>query len=166
MKQNEEIEKIYNNYSKQIYNFIYGMSHNKDVSEEILQETFYIAIKNIEKFRGECKVNVWLCQIAKRLFYKYAKLNNNNISFENVTNIETQFNAIEDKDWDKEYLYNKILKLDLLSKQIVILRIYSELTFKEIAQILGKTETYVRVNFYRIKEKMKEDINNEKKTTM
>ena len=81
-------------------------------------------------------------------------------------NIETQFNAIEDKDWDKEYLYNKILKLDLLSKQIVILRIYSELTFKEIAQILGKTETYVRVNFYRIKEKMKEDINNEKKTTM
>lgn len=66
----DAIEKIYKEYSKQIYNFIFSISHNEDLAEEIVQETFYIAIKNINKFRGECKINVWLCQIAKRLLYK------------------------------------------------------------------------------------------------
>ena len=161
MQKNKEIEKIYENYSKQIYNFIFSMSHNKEISEEIMQETFYIAIKNINKFRGECKINVWLCQIAKRLFYKQAKIKSN-IPLEEISNENVGINIEEDRDWDKEYLYSKIKKLDMISQQIVLLRIYNDMTFKEIAKILDRTETHIRVTFYRIKEKLKEDINNEK----
>lgn len=162
MKKDENIEKIYEKYSRQIYNFILGMSHNKELSEEIMQETFYIAIKNINKFRGECKINVWLCQIAKRLFYKQAKLNNN-IPLDSIQNKDIDLNIVEDKDWDKEYLYSRIKKLDIFSQQIMLLRISSDLSFRDIAKILGKSEVYVRVTFYRIKEKLKEDIKNEKK---
>lgn len=161
----DEIEKIYKEYSKQVYNFIFSISHNEDLSEEIVQETFYIAIKNINKFRGECKINVWLCQIAKRLLYKQMKKNNkNHIRFENLLDEDTKYVAQEnEKIIEKDYLYSKIRKLDDLSQQIIFLRISSDLSFKQIGEILGKTENYIRVRFYRIKEKLKEDINNNEK---
>lgn len=162
----DEIEKIYKEYSKQVYNFIFSISHNEDLSEEIVQETFYIAIKNINKFRGECKINVWLCQIAKRLLYKQMqKSNKNHIRFENLLDEDTKqvSQENEEKIIEKDYLYSKIRKLDDLSQQIIFLRISSDLSFKQIGEIVGKTENYIRVKFYRIKEKLKEDINNNEK---
>ena len=66
----EDIEKIYNNYSKIVYKYLFCLTHDYHSSEELTQETFYIAIKNISKFENRCKVHVWLCQIAKNLWNK------------------------------------------------------------------------------------------------
>lgn len=159
-----EMEKVYKEYSKQIYNFIFSISHNKSLTEDIVQETFYIAIKNINKFKGDCKINVWLCQIAKRLLYKQIQKNKrNNIYIENLLDKNITQNTKEDEEKliEKNYLYGKIKNLDILSQQIVLLRISNDLSFKQIGEILDKTENYVRVKFYRIKEKLKEEINND-----
>ena len=155
----DEIEKIYKEYSKQIYNFIFSISHNKELTEEIVQETFYIAIKNINKFRGECKINVWLCQIAKRLLYKYINKNNKKIiSIEELSNEELRYGIEENQEREEKiYLYSKLKQMDTLSQQIILLRISNDLSFRQIGDILGKTETYVRVRFYRIKEQLKEE---------
>lgn len=67
--------------------------------------------------------------------------------------IEEEVIAHDERIW----LYNKINELDKLSKNIVLLRISSNLSFFEISQILKKSETYVRVIFYRIKEKLKKE---------
>ena len=66
----QDIEKIYKQYSKTVYKYVFCLTNNEDLSEEITQETFAIAVQKINTFKGDCKISVWLCQIAKFLWYK------------------------------------------------------------------------------------------------
>ena len=59
-------------------------------------------------------------------------------------------------------LYRKLQKLDNLTREVIYLRITGELSFKEIAAILNRTENWARVTFYRGKNKMREVDENEK----
>ena len=47
------------------------LCRNVDIAEELTQETFYQAVRSIDTYNGECKMSVWLCQIAKYTYYKY-----------------------------------------------------------------------------------------------
>ena len=67
MNQINDIEEIYIDNYKIVYKYLLANSHNKDVAEELTQETFYRAVKNINKFKGDSKISSWLCQIAKNL---------------------------------------------------------------------------------------------------
>lgn len=61
-----EFEQIYNTYFKAVYRYIWQLSGNEHIAEEITGETFFKAMKSINNFRGECDMRVWLCQIAKK----------------------------------------------------------------------------------------------------
>ena len=65
----QNIEEIYKQYCNTVYKYLFCLTGKEDVSEELTQETFAIAVKEINKFKGSCKVSVWLCQIAKNLWY-------------------------------------------------------------------------------------------------
>ena len=52
----QDIEEIYNNYAQIVYKYIFCLTKNKELSEDIVQETFLVAVKNINKFRGESKI--------------------------------------------------------------------------------------------------------------
>ena len=58
-------------------------------------------------------------------------------------------------------VYKKIHKLDEKSKEVILLRIQGEFSFREIGNIMGKTEEWARITFYRAKIKLKEDLKNE-----
>jgi len=136
------------------------MSHNKEVAEELTQETFYRAIKNIHTFRGECSIDVWLCQIAKNVYYKeYAKQKKRKtVPIEELHDAENILENLEETffvDEEKKWLYQEIQNLSEIEKHIVLLRITAELSFKQIGCIVGQSENYVRVHFYRAKHKLK-----------
>ena len=166
----QNIEEIYRQYFKTVYKYLFCLTHNESIAEELTQETFYNAIKNIGKFKGECKISVWLCQIAKHLWYKELKKkklfiiegNYEETELESSENIEE--NVIEKEN--KQILYKKIEGLNEKTKEVINLRINGELSFKEIAEIIGKTENWCRVTFYRGKEKIKEADENGKKKRM
>lgn len=61
----EEFEKIYSEYYDSVYRYLLALCRDEAWAEEITQEAFFKALKNIGSFRGECKLSVWLCQIAK-----------------------------------------------------------------------------------------------------
>lgn len=65
----ESFEEIYSLYFKDIYRYVLSLCRNSEQAEEITQETFFQAMKNISSFRGDCKMTVWLCQIAKHLYF-------------------------------------------------------------------------------------------------
>ena len=71
--ENVDIEKIYNENFILVYKFLICLTHNKEISEDLTQETFYRAIMNIDKFNGNCKMSVWLCEIAKNLWLNELK---------------------------------------------------------------------------------------------
>lgn len=161
------MEEIYKKYSKQIYRFLYSITRNHELSEELMQETFYSAIKGINKFKGNCSIYSWLCEIAKN------KLKNHNIKNNKIKTIridDTLENFLSKDDIesnvlsksDNMQLHMQISKLDELSKQVVLLRINDELSFKPIGNMLNKSEVWARTTFYRAKIKLKEIIKNEK----
>jgi len=161
----QNIEEIYKQYSNTVYKYLFCLTHNEDISEDLTQETFAIAVKEINKFKGNCKISVWLCQIAKHLWYKKLKKEGKekNISFEELESDIIENESTEEiicKKEDNLKLYKDIQKLDNISKEIIYLRMFGNLNFIEIGEILGKSANWARVTFYRAKEKMKEENKN------
>ena len=155
----QNIEEIYKEHSNTVYKYLFCLTGNEDLSEELTQETFAIAVKEIKKFKGNCKVSVWLCQIAKNLWYdewrKNKKLANKDYDLLNIETEEKVEDEVISND-EKITLYKKMQSLDEKTREVIYLRITGELSFKEIGDILNKTENWARVTFYRGKLKLKE----------
>lgn len=157
----QNIEEIYEQYCNTVYKYLFCLTHNEDIAEDLTQETFAIAVKEINKFKGNCKVSVWLCQIAKHLWYKQLKKSkkNESISLEELNEEIQAHETTEDiicKNEEKLKLFKDIQKLDEQSKEIIYLRMIGNLSFIEIGEILGKTPNWARVTYYRAKQKIKE----------
>ena len=163
----QNIEEIYKEYSMTVYKYLFCLTQNRDISEELTQETFAIAIEDIKKFRGECKLSVWLCQIAKHLWYKELKKRkkNANVSFEEVNDNILYDESLEEIICEKEEklkLFKDMQKLDEKSREVMYLRMVGNLSYEEIGEILGKTANWSRVTFYRAKQKIREENKDEK----
>ena len=154
----QNMEEIYKQYFETVNKYLFCLTHNSDISEELTQETFYRAVNKINSFKGDCKMSVWLCQIAKNLWYDELKKNKKTDNIEEMIFIQSE-DKVEEKLVLKESkieLYRKMQKLDKLTREVIYLRITGELSFKEIGDILNKTENWARVTFYRGKQKLKE----------
>lgn len=154
----QDIQKIYEEYFKSINKYLFCLTHNKDISEELTQETFYIAVKKIDTYNGKCEIYVWLCQIAKNLWYDQCRKNKriiNTEDFSNIQDMDTIENTIILQE-EKMNLYKKMQNLDDKTREVMYLRITGELSFKEIGIIMNKNENWARVTFYRGKNKLKE----------
>ena len=154
----QSMDEIYNQYAKTVYKFLLARTRNGDLAEELTQETFYRAVKKINTFKGECKMSVWLCQIAKNLWYDELKKNKKLGNIEQTFLIQSEDNLEENiiLNENKLELYRKLQKLDKQTREVIYLRITGELSFREIGDILNKTENWARVTFYRGKSKLKE----------
>ena len=134
----QDIEQIYNQYFDTVNKYLFCLTHNNDIAEDLTQETFCRALKNLNKFKGECKISVWLCQIAKNIWYDYYR-KNKNITVEeellNIPDLTTPEDETISKD-EKLLLYQKIQKLNKETREVIYLRITGELSFKEIGTIL------------------------------
>lgn len=155
----QNIEQIYEEYFETVNKYLFCLTRNSDISEELTQETFYRAVKKIHTYKGECKISVWLCQIAKNLWYDECRKNKKVInSEEDLFNIQDE-NTTEEQviaNDEKISLYRKMQKLDEKTREVMYLRITGELSFKEIGAVLNRTENWARVTFYRGKNQLKE----------
>lgn len=149
-----EFEDIYERYFKDVYAFVYALSRNDKVAEEITQETFFKAFKGIESFNGQCKLQVWLCQIAKNTYFTYLE-KQKRFSDQDVP--EQEGVRIEELMMDKENVFRihqALHRMEEPYKEVFTLRIFGELSFRQISQLFGKTESWARVTFHRAKQKL------------
>lgn len=165
----QSIEEIYKDNFDIVFKYLVCLTHDENTSEELTQETFYRALKNIHKFKGESKLSTWLCQIAKNLWYDETKKQKvSSVSFEenlNLMEVTSSSENIEEQVASKDSkikLYEKLQKLDSLTREVIYLRITGDLSFKEIGTILNKTENWARVTYYRGKQSLKEVEQDEK----
>ena len=156
----QNMEEIYKEYFETVKKYLFCLTHNNDIAEELTQETFYKAVKNIHTFKDDCKISVWLCKIAKNTWLDSIKKNKNikdmadNELFK-IESLETTDETVISNQGKLE-LYKKIQKLDEKTRDVIYLRITGDLNFKEIGDIFNKTENWARITFYRGKQKLKE----------
>ncbi len=157
----QNIEEIYNNYAQTVYKYIFCLTKNKEQTEDIVQETFLVAVKNIDKFRGESKISTWLCQIAKFILYKDIRKKNKqkNISLEEIESDLISEKSLEEDILLKEdrlELLKKVQHLNEETRSVMYLKLLGGLKNEEIAEIMNKTTNWVRVTYFRGKQKLKE----------
>ena len=158
----QDMKEIYNKYCKIVYKYVFCLTANEDITEEIVQETFLVAVKNINNFRGECKVSTWLCQISKYIWYKRLKKEKlkKDVSLDEIQDELFTEETIEDSFLRKEEkikLFKKIQNLDENTRNVMYLRIFGDFEYDEIAEIMNRTSNRARVIFFRGKQKLKEE---------
>ena len=148
-------------YYEDVLRFLRGLSRDEHLAEELTHETFYHAMKSIHSFRGDSDLRIWLCSIAKNLFFTYKNKQQRitlGETFEDYEAEEKMFvQIIVDKDMALQI--HKILH-DLKEpyKEIFSLRIFGELSFKQIAELFHKSEHWACVTYHRAKEMIRKEL--------
>ncbi len=160
----QDMEKIYSQYGEIVYKYVFCLTGNENITEEIVQETFLVAVKDINKFKGECKISTWLCQISKYIWYKKLKKQKlrQEIPLDSMQNSLFIDESIEEVICAKEnklQLFKKLQTLDEDTRNVMYLRILGNFEYSEIAEIMNKSSNWARVVFFRGKQKIKEEFN-------
>lgn len=155
-------EDIYRMYFKDVYLFVLSMSKNPDIAEEITQETFFKALKNINKFKRNCSVKTWLCQIARNTYLSYLKKQRHLAPKDEISQISSYISDNNETESicirrDETLSIYKILHyLDEPYKEVFTLRTLGDLSFKEIGEIFDRKEGWARITYHRAKLKIQE----------
>ena len=169
------MDELYKQNAKIVSHFLYSLCHEKALAEELTQETFFQAYQSLDRYDGSCKVSSWLCQIAKHLYYQHlqktkhevltdfseAETNNGeHQEQQSGVQIRQKKAEFEEKTTERQVMarlelldvLKEMQKLPAQMREVMYLRITGDLSFQEIGEILGRSENWARVNFYRGKE--------------
>lgn len=149
---------LYEQHAQAVYRYLFSLCGEGDTAEELTQETFYQALKGLHAFRGDCTPQVWLCAIAKRLWFKELERRRRTIPVEDTALSqlavhEDPASGLEQKD-ARLTLYQAMQQLDTETREVIYLRLSGDFSFREIGGILGRSEVWARVRFYRGKEQL------------
>lgn len=157
----EEIEQLYLLYYRDLYCFLVKRYPSPDMVDDIIQNTFLEALKSIESFKGNATMKTWLFGIAKHQLYRHFRKNNINVDLEHVPETEMASHT----DMTDKLLVKNILETigsqEPPLQEIMKLRLIYGLSFKEIGIRVNRTENYCRVNFFRLKEKLRKEYEDE-----
>lgn len=152
-----DFQQVYEQYFTDVYKYVLSLTRNDQLAEDITQETFFKALKNIHSFHGQCKLYVWLCQIAKHTFFSYQEKQGRGIPLETAAD----GNDIEEELFNQETAFeiHRVLhSLEEPYKEVFSLRTFGELSFRQIGVLFQKTEGWARVTYHRAKIKIKEEL--------
>lgn len=157
------IEELYRTYFDIVYRYIRSISQDGSLAEEVTQETFFKALKKADQFRGDCDVCVWLCQIAKNTLYDHLKKQKKQLlGDEKLEKAESAGGELlEEKLAQRSQameIHKVLHRLSEPYKEVFSLRIFGELTFREIGMLFGKSENWARVTYYRARVKIREEL--------
>ena len=151
-------EDLYKLHAQAVYRYLFSLIGEPDTAEELTQETFCQALKNIDTYRGESTPQVWLCAIAKRLWFKELERRKRTVFAEEsdlsrIAASDDPAKAYEDQQ-QRLALYRAMQKLDAETREVIHLRLAGDFSFRDIGEILGHSEVWARVRFYRGKEEL------------
>lgn len=154
----DNMKQYYEENGRKVFLYLMTLCGDADTAEELTQETFYQAIRSVDKYKGESSVYSWLCGIAKNLWLNEKRRRKYHPVSEPDENAEDNSVRPDEKAEladEKMRLLKCLHGLPENEKEIVLLRATGELSFREIGELFGKTENWARVTYYRAKQKLK-----------
>lgn len=148
------MEELYRQYVQIVYRFLMSACRDSRLAEDLTQETFLRAWESLERFDHSCRISTWLCQIAKHVLYQHWE----KYGRERPAEPDLQIPAPEDTE---SQALRRVELAEVLEafwalgpdmRQVVSLRAMEGLTYKEIGGIMGKSENWARVTYFRAKE--------------
>ena len=159
--ENDVLAIVYRTYSREVYLYLYGLSHNRQLSEDLMQETFVKALITVGT--ADMGIRAWLYKVARNLYFNtYRKDKRLIIGLENAENKAEIREEIEESPLSKllttereEALYKALNKLEGKKREVLLLQYFSGLSGKDIAKLLDITTENVRILAFRGKKELK-----------
>ena len=153
----EQNEKLYELYYMRVFSYAMTLAKNRTQAEEITQETFFRAFSKQGSFRGESDEITWLCAIAKNFFLDETRKQGRHEQI--PEEMQDTGKSIEQAAMDRDTSFRIHMALHALEepyREVFELRVFGELSFREIGMIFGKTENWARVTYHRARLKLQE----------
>ena len=147
-----DMDGIYQAYFKDVFLYMYSLSGDKSIAEDIAQETFVKALKSLDSFDGSKDIRAWLFTIAKNTYFTYCKrkkILNDNTSPEAMPDPSLR---VVERMIDQELAH----QMKEPYKEVFLLRVFGELSFEKIGILFGKSASWARVTYYRAKVQIHE----------
>ena len=147
-------EEIINAEYQAVYHYILSLCRDEKEAEDITQDTFVKAI-SAESFRGESSYYSWLCSIGRNIWIDKCRRSGK---------IQGGSPQLEEVLADGELLrqvHRIIHEMDEPYKEVFTLKVFGDLSFKDISSLFGKTESWARVTYHRARKKIIEMLRKE-----
>jgi RNA polymerase sigma-70 factor (ECF subfamily) len=156
----EKFELIYNSYYERILSFIYSRVETKEEAYELTSQVFFKALDNIRKYRPQgLPFGAWLFRIALNEISKFFRKSRHkrvmSVDAESVAELCVEMEEEKQEDTDRK-LSAALQKLSPEELQLIEMRFFDKIPFKEISRILELSEAGAKARVYRILEKMKQ----------
>lgn len=156
-----DFEKLYEDYFNDVFLYILRLSGNEHIAEEITSDTFFKAMHSVDRFRGECDIRVWLCQIAKNSYFSYLKKQKKVQSLQDSELLilpdlsdtaEEQLLRADEAEQIRKILH----EINEPYKEVFMWRVFADMSFKQIGQIFSKSENWACVTYHRARKQIRE----------
>ena len=160
----EDFDAVFRAYYDDVFRFLRGLPASETLAEELTQETFFRAFRSIDDYRGESELRVWLCSIARNLYYSHLRkekhLTGNEIPEDYIADSADLTELIADKEIALR-LHRVLHSIREPYKEVFSLRVFGELSFCEIGDLFDKNEHWACVTFHRAKAMINKQIKEE-----
>jgi RNA polymerase sigma factor (sigma-70 family) len=151
---------LFERYHKQLYGFLFHMTYQRELSEDMVQQVFYKMLKYRNTFTGTGEYIHWMYSIARNVLKDHWRKNKQQVQHEGVEAAETIAGGVTpdeafEKKQAKAELHRAMEKLSDSQREILALSRFQELKCQEIAQIMGMTEGTVKVRIHRAMQELK-----------
>lgn len=158
------LEELFSRYYQDVYRYLYHLSHDASLSEELSAEVFLEVVKSIAAFREEADIQTWIFAIARRRWYHHLRKKKDILSTEELPgDLLAPGKALDDHCYDRELVQRicQILDGEPERTQKIVLMRTEGYSFREIGMTLGISENSARVIDFRAKIKIKEILKKE-----
>ena len=144
----DSMEAIYKNHARTVYGFLLTRTRNPEEAQELTQETFCRALKHLKEFKGESSVSTWLCGIARNVWLEYVRRQQRGMEMKMPESVQDSHMI----RWESMEVLKALHQLKDPMRETMYLRLVGNLTFAQIGEVMGRSENWARVTFYRGKE--------------
>jgi RNA polymerase sigma-70 factor (ECF subfamily) len=168
MTENEFVSTVYNKYYKDIYNMVIRITGSKTDSEDITQDAFIKAFKNISNFKGASKLSTWIFSIARNETFQFLKKSKKRDASDIEKLIEEANqtkNEMNLSDEEQQHLVTQVKEgcltgllqcLSTYQRSAFVINVLFNFATAETALILGKSEGATKGLVFRARKNIRE----------
>ena len=160
MMEPEQFDEIYQAYFDPVYRYVLSLSGDTHVAEEVTQETFFKALRSLDRFRGDSSLKSWLCAIAKNIWISGQRKKKTQ-PIEQASMLPDPGIGPEERivRQDESMRVHRVLHcLDEPYREVFTLRALGQLSFRDIGELFGKTENWACVVYHRTRARIQKEM--------
>lgn len=154
-------EGLYRAYFGQVYQYLLSRCGDHHLAEELTADTFFRALRNLDRFRGESDPGTWLCAIARNRLADHYRTRQETQPLEDLPQLSDRGSAdpalAAQRQEEAMTVYARLHRLEEPYKEVFLLRALGELSFRQIGELFGKTENWACVTYHRARKKLQKE---------